>query len=138
MGLFKGRLDISKAFETVTGGVDKAIFTPEERADLNKGVAQAQVNYIKTTVSENSIRSVTRRYLSVGIVGVFLLLLIAAAVAFPFSADYAKFLLDLALTLNTLVMMVAAFFFGGYYAKKFVDSRRNAKSNNQNDETSTK
>lgn len=138
MQFFKGKIDIGKAFDTVTGGVDKSFFSQEERADLNRGIADAQVDFIKTTVSENSVRSITRRYLAIAIVGVFLLLLIAAAVAYAFSADYAKFLLELALTLNTLVMMVAAFFFGGYYAKKFVDSRRTVKPKNQNDEKGTK
>lgn len=125
MKLFKGKIDVGQTFETVTKGVDKTFFSQEERADLNKGIADAQVDYIKTTVSENSARSVTRRYLALAIMGVFLALVIMAAVVFKIDSEWSQFILDICTSkLGTLSIMVAAFFFGGYYAKKFVPDTR--------------
>ncbi len=129
MKMFKGKIDVGKAFDTIASGVDKIAFTEEERADFNKGVADAQLEFVKTTVSENSARSITRRYLAIGIVGVFLFLILSSAVAAAFNGDYAAFLFELAKSLTTLVLMVATFFFGGYYANKFVSASKEKKSN---------
>lgn len=116
-------------------GIDALFFTKEEKAQQSIKVADAQVEYLKTTLSENTARSLTRRYLALAIIGVFLLLLISAGVAYPFNQDYAHFLFELVGSLNTLVMMVAGFFFGAYMIGSHLwgKSARKEKSIKQSD-----
>lgn len=131
MNFFKGKLDVGEAFSTVSSGIDKMVFSEEERSDINREVADAQIEFIKTTASENTVRSVTRRYLALAIMGVFLILILSAAVIGAFNGEYADFIFELATSLNTLVIMVATFFFGGYYANKFVADRRQKREKKQ-------
>ncbi|WP_321514919.1 hypothetical protein [Marinifilum fragile] len=103
-----------KIIDGAIKGIDALFFTKEEKAQQSLKVADAQMQYLKTTLSENSARSLTRRYLALAIVGVFLLLILGAGLAYPMNQEYAKFLFKLVGALNTLVMMVAGFFFGAY------------------------
>lgn len=125
----KGKVDVGRAFEAVTSAADKAAFSQEERADFNKSVADAQVEYLKTTVSENSIRSITRRCISFAVMGTFLALVIMAAIVYRIDPEWARFILEIcAGRLGAITFMVAVFFFGAYYAKKFIpDARVNAR-----------
>jgi len=125
--IFKGKVNVEEVSTSVIEGVDKLFFTKEEKAGFSKEIADAQLEYLKTTVSENSARSITRRWLSIGIMGLFLLLIIVTAIAYPFSKDYAQFTLELANSLTTLVMMVAAFFFGGYMVNNHILKKINIK-----------
>ena len=113
MAFFKGKR-IDKAMDSAIKGIDALFFTKEEKAEQSIKVANAQVEYLKTTLSENSARSLTRRYLALAIIGVFLLLVLAAGTVYLIDQEYSRFLFELAKSLNTLVMMVAGFFFGAY------------------------
>ncbi len=116
MGFFKAK-HIDKIVDGAISAGDKLFFTNEEKADFSKGIADAQLDYLKTTVSENSIRSITRRWLSMGIMFVFLALIIFAVIVRAWDAEYASFIFNTAKELFALVMMVAGFFFGGYMVK---------------------
>ncbi len=96
--------------------LDKLFYTKEEKADFAKANWQAYFEYIKATREENSIRSQTRRILSISVIYVFLLLVILAVVAYYYiSVEYAQFIVELIDTkLGNLVMMVAVFYFGPY------------------------
>lgn len=113
MRLFKGK-QADQLVDSAIRGIDALFFTKEEKAQQSIKVADAQVEYLKTTLNENSARSLTRRYLALAIVGVFLLLIIASGIVYPIDHEYATFLFELVGALNTLVMMVAGFFFGAY------------------------
>ena len=113
MRLFKGK-QADQLVDNAIKGIDALFFTKEEKAQQSIKVADAQVEYLKTTLNENSARSLTRRYLALAIVGVFLLLIIASGIVYPIDQEYATFLFELVGALNTLVMMVAGFFFGAY------------------------
>ena len=114
MGLFKGKLNIGKLVGDVTSGIDKAILTSEEKLDFSVKLADSLADYVGSTISENSARSITRRYLAVIIISVYLLLLIGACVISLWNVDKAMFVFNVACKLNTLVLMVGAFFFGAY------------------------
>lgn len=117
MGLFKGKIDVAKVFDAATSGVDKLFHTAEEKADFAKGIADAQMEFVKTSISENSARSITRRYLSIGIMFVFLFLLLYAVGVYLIDPEYSNFVFGVAKELFGLTMMVAGFFFGGYMIK---------------------
>lgn len=120
MGLFSGKLKITDVFDKASSGIDKLFFTNEERADFNKGIADSQLEFVKQTISENSIRSRTRRYIAVSIIAVYLFLVLASGFSYLFHEEYSKHIFELAnKSLGTLVVMVCAFYFGGYYLKNY-------------------
>jgi len=113
MGILTGKR-VDQLMDGAINGIDALFFTKEEKAQQSIKVADAQMEYLKTTMSENSARSLTRRYLAMAIMGVFLVLILASAAVYPLNEDYAHFLFELVGSLNTLVLMVAGFFFGAY------------------------
>lgn len=116
MGIFKAK-HIDKIVDGAISAGDKLFFTNEEKADFSKGIADAQLEFIKTTVSESSIRSITRRLLSILIVIVFLTLILWAVAVGYWDLVYSRYVFEVAKELYGLVMMVAGFFFGGYMVK---------------------
>jgi len=116
MGLFKAK-HMDKVVAGAISAGDKLFFTNEEKADYSKGIADAQMEFVKTSVSENSIRSITRRLLSISIVLVFLSLILWAVIIGYWDLEYSKYVFEVAKELFALVMMVAGFFFGGYMVK---------------------
>ena len=114
MGMFGKKLDAERLFEAASSGLDKLFFTKEEKSEAAKALADAQLEFVKLSVNENSIRSITRRYLAIAIVSVFLVLILAAVVSYAYDREYAAFIFRVAEHMNTLVMMVAGFFFGAY------------------------
>ncbi|WP_054715347.1 hypothetical protein [Marinifilum fragile] len=84
-----------KIIDGAIKGIDALFFTKEEKAQQSLKVADAQMQFLKTTLSENSARSLTRRFLALAIVGVFLLLILGAGLAYPINQEYAKFLFQL-------------------------------------------
>lgn len=114
MGIFKKKIDPQKLVDGAMSGIDKAFFTSEEKSEAAMKIMNAQSEFVKSSLNGSTVSSKTRRYIAVSIVGVFLLLLIWAAVVFTIDSEYSKFVLDLAGKLSSLVLMVAGFYFGGY------------------------
>ena len=118
MGIFKGKVSAQKVFDTVANGVDKLAFTNEERSDLNLKIADKVAEFANNSLSENTLRSKTRRFVSIAIVGVYLLLSLVL-VGLSFTEHNTELLSTLLFDspLSTAFIMVLAFFFGGYYLK---------------------
>ena len=120
MGIFSGKLKIKDVFDKAASAIGASVFTNQERAEFNKSMADSQLEFVKQTVSENSARSITRRYIAVSIVGVYLFLMLFAVGVYYFDKEYSEFVFKTANTgLGTLVIMVAAFYFGGYYLSQY-------------------
>lgn len=113
MGIFNKK-NTGKVVDAAISGIDKLFFTKEEKMDYGRKVAELQLKHTEMTLGENTARSLTRRYLAVLIMSVFLLLILASGVAYCFDKDYAAYLFKLAESISPLSMMVAAFFFGAY------------------------
>lgn len=102
-----------KVLDASISGLDKLVFTDEEKAELKQKVGENWVAAQKVLVEETTVRSVTRRAIAVIALTAFTLLVLAAAIAFPMDAEYAKFLLSLAESkFGWLVVGVGAFYFG--------------------------
>ena len=127
MGIFKAK-HMDQAVTAAISSGDKLFFTKEEKADFSKQIADAQVDYIKTSMSEGSIRSMTRRWLSISIMFVFLSLLLASVVIGFWNKEHSEFTFSVAKELFGLTMMVAGFFFGGYMVKNTIMPAINKKS----------
>jgi len=123
MGWF-GKKEANKVLDGAISGIDKLFFTNEEKTEFNKQIADAHLEYLKTTLSENSNRSITRRYMSLALMGLFIALIIAGVIMKAFDDDYASFIFEVVSKLDVLIMMVAAFFYGGYYAKGIISKSK--------------
>ena len=84
----------------------------EARADMNKGV----VEYVRMTLTENTVRSRTRRYIAITWIKIELFLVLLTCAVAPYDAELAKFYWQI--TTSDLMfwgtMSVIGFFFGPY------------------------
>ena len=129
--IFTGGVDINKALDIVSKGADKLVFTQEERADLNKETTEGLSQFIKDTASENTARSITRRYVAILVIVVYLLISLVIIGIGIWSTQKALELVKLTneLDLGTAFIAVIAFFFSSYMLKKFVPESRPKKGN---------
>ena len=129
--IFTGGVDINKALDIVSKGADKLVFTQEERADLNKETTDGLSQFIKDTASENTARSITRRYVAILVIVVYLLISLVIIGIGVFNTEIALELVKLTneLDLGTAFIAVIAFFFSSYMLKKFVPESRPKKGN---------
>lgn len=118
MGLFSflssNKKTVDKVVDGAISGIDKIFYTNEEKADARRKLAEGVQEFVKSTLDENTARSRTRRVIAIMIMGVFLILIIAAAVAYPFDEAYSNFLFEIVGDMSTFALMVAAFFFGAH------------------------
>jgi len=119
---FTGAKTAEKALDTfdnltnkVAGGLDQLFFTDQEKAEISVEAIRLHLALIQSTQTESSIRSVTRRIVAWGIMGTFMLLIIASGGIWKFDKEWAGFLLSLAQQIYELVLMVGFFYFG-YFA----------------------
>jgi len=124
--IFTGGVDINKAIDVVSKGADKLVFTQEERAELNKETTEGLSQFIKDTASENTARSITRRYVAILVIVVYLLISLVIIGIGVWSTQKALELVKLTneLDLGTAFIAVIAFFFSSYMLKKFVPESR--------------
>jgi hypothetical protein len=129
--IFTNGVDINKALDIVSKGADKLVFTQEERADLNKETTEGLSQFIKDTASENTARSITRRYVAILVIVVYLLISLVIIAIGIWSTQKALELVKLTneLDLGTAFIAVIAFFFSSYMLKKFVPESRPKKGN---------
>ena len=110
-----------KVLDAGIKGLDALVFTDEERAELTKKLGDQWIELQKTLGQETTTQSVTRRVLALLVVIPFVLLVLTAAVTYPFNVEYAKFLLDLAESqFGWLTMGVAAFYFGPFMISRML------------------
>jgi ABC-type multidrug transport system fused ATPase/permease subunit len=118
MGIFSflksNKKTVDKVVDGAISGIDKIFYTNEEKAEARKELAEGVQEFVKTSLNENTARSRTRRVIAIMIMGVFLLLILGAAAAFPFNNEYSRFLFEIVGDMSTFALMVAAFFFGAH------------------------
>ena len=119
LNFIKGKVDVGKVVEDVSSGIDKLAFTKEEKAEFNLTVANKLAGFVENTLSENTIRSKTRRHVALLVTYTFLILVLAAIVLHFINPEDSKFIADLVKDspVSTAFVMVLAFFFGGYYMR---------------------
>ena len=129
LNLFKkNSIDPQGLLEGIGKGIDKANFTKEERADFNLKVADKAADFVGNTLSENTIRSKTRRKIAIFVVyndfAIFWL-----CVILKFLEKDIKPIIELVKVFNLSValIVVLSFFFGGYYLKNVNINRKNDK-----------
>lgn len=115
----------TKVLDAGIKGIDALVLTEEERMELNKQLGQQWVDLQKTLGPETTIRAVTRRILSVAIMGSYMLLCLAAAAVYSFNPSYTDVLLDIAEgKFGVMTLGVAAFYFGPYMVGQFMGKKK--------------
>lgn len=123
MGFLTAFLGAPKVVDTVAdtvksgmGMLDNAFYTEQEKAENAGKVMNTWLEIQKATAQENSIRSITRRILAWLIMGLFLLLVLAACIIWKFDAGWAEYTLSVVgkTNLSYLAMIVGFFYFGSY------------------------
>ena len=103
----------------VGGFVNDLHLSDSERLEYNKQIADAAAEFSKSTMSENTVRSRTRRAIAIAWIRVELFLVLLSVASWPYSEEYAAFVFSIAV--STLMLggtwAVIGFFFGGYYLK---------------------
>lgn len=113
---FKGKINAQKAFDTATGMLDNLNFTNEERAELNKNLADKTVEFYSLTVGENTARSKTRRVVAVSVVVNAIVTTWFMLACHMLGYDIEPMLEIIAVfQMGWAFVAVIAFFFGGYY-----------------------
>lgn len=120
--IFTSGVDVNKAVDIVASAGDKLVFTQEERAETNMKATEGLSNFIIATADENTARSITRRYIAILIITVYLFISLVILAVAIFNFDLALGLVDLTnkLSLGTAFITVIGFFFGSYLLKKYV------------------
>lgn len=120
--IFTGGVDVNKAVDIVASAGDKLVFTQEERAETNMKATEGLSNFIIATADENTSRSITRRYIAILIITVYLFISLVIIGIACFNYELAEKLVELTvkLSLGTAFITVIGFFFGSYLLKKYV------------------
>ncbi len=108
-------LDIAKTgVESAIAGIDKLIFTEEEKTEAGQKVIDAHLRLMEIVASENTARSITRRYLAVMFSFVFLCFLVFGVAAFHDFPEWSAFALSCAGSMGDIVLAIVVFYFGPY------------------------
>lgn len=119
LSFLKAPKTIDKMLGAVINAGDVLVYTPEEKAEMKKQMAQIHLKHIELTAGENNETSVARRWLATLITVPFLILTVGSAIFHAVGmTDVAEHWQALAMEdYSTLVMMTAAFYFGNHALK---------------------
>lgn len=116
-----------KVLDATIAGIDKLVYTDEEKAEARKALLDNWLDLQKTLGEETSIRGVTRRILACVYSGTYVFLTLAAVGVWKFDPEYADFMWDIAQgTYGTITLTVAAFYFGPYFIQKLLGKKTGA------------
>ena len=114
--LFGTQKNMDKVVETASNGIynglDKLIYTEEEKADAMAKGRELFVDFVKIAYEENSIRSIARRWLAFMVIAPEMFLFLMSGVIYPFDATYAGHLLTLVQIMAPWSAGILAFYFG--------------------------
>lgn len=116
-------LDIGdKATSGIINGVDKMFYTAEEKSEAAQKITDTYLEFLKTTLSESSVRSITRRIVAVMIMALFSAAFLFTVAAWKLDREWAEFCLKTTseFGVGNLTLMVAVFFFGTHALASFV------------------
>lgn len=118
---------VSKGTDGLINGIDKLVFTAEEKADFVQKrsetalkMSEMHIKLMETIGSENTARSITRRKLAVMTIETFLFLLILSAGLWKVDAGWSEAIFNRVEAMDGLVTGIGIFYFGYYGAKEII------------------
>ena len=133
MGILSSIFGTPKVIDTVAdtvksgvGMLDNAFYTEQEKAANNAKMMDLWLEIQKTTASENSIRSITRRYLAWVVMGTYVLIVLMACVVWKSDPAWAEYILSLLTKTNLsyLALIVGFFYFGSYAIGQYIGGKK--------------
>jgi hypothetical protein len=123
--LFGASNAADKILDAGINGIDKLVYTEEEKAEARKELLAHWIKLQETLGEETTVRGVTRRILAVSFCSVYILLTLVAAAVWPFVENYANFLWEIANgQYGWIVMTVVVFYFGPYVFERFFSPKK--------------
>ena len=117
-------LDVGEKITSgIISGLDKLIFTEEEKSDVQQKASETLLDFWKTIALENTEQSQARRMLATMTFKVYFFLLLAGVTVYGFDVGYSKFIFDVAGTMTWLVAGVAAIYFGPNQLSKIIKKK---------------
>ena len=116
MGIFS-KINPMKVLKGVGGFIDESFLSKEE-------IQTAIVKHAKDTLAESTPRSLTRRYIAILIIAVFVLLIVTSVAVYKFDKTYSLFIFDIIKEIFGIVLTIVIFYFGGYYGDKILKNRK--------------
>ena len=115
----KGSDNVMKVASGIGGWIDGQQFTEQERAEFNAKAIGVYADYIASTASENTERSITRRVIAIWIIRTEIFLLVASIILFKIDPAWSEYIYKVATTdpMNFLVLGVGAFFFSAHLVR---------------------
>ena len=114
--LFGGSEDIGKiaekAADGIYNGIDKLVYTEEERADALAKGREVFLEFTKIAYDQNQIRAVTRRWLAFIVIGPAMMCFISSGIAYAFSEPLAKHLFGMFQEIGPWAIGILAFYYG--------------------------
>ena len=114
-----GSSNVMKVASGIGGFIDGQQFTEQEKAEYNAKMIGHYSDFMKTTVEENTTRSITRRTIAIYVIKVELFLLLASVFMFKFDPVLSEYMYKVATgePMNYLVLGIGAFFFGSHLVR---------------------
>jgi hypothetical protein len=117
-GINLTKINPMKVLTGVGKFVDESFLTNEE-------IQNSIVSHFKTSLQESTPRALTRRYIALAFVLVFLFLILLAVGVYPWYPLYSQFIFELIKDqLFYVVITIVVFYFGGYYGSKLIKDKK--------------
>ena len=115
----KGSDNVMKIASGVGGWIDGQQYTEQEKAEFNAKMIGVYSDYMASTASENTERSITRRVIALWVIRTEVFLLIASIALFKLDPAWSEYIYKVATNdpMNFLVLGVGAFFFGAHLVR---------------------
>jgi hypothetical protein len=105
-----------KVLDGAISGIDKLVYTDEEKADARKEFMEHWLKLQATLGEETTVRGVTRRLLALLVVGTYVGLSVGSVLVWKFDKAYADFIWEVANAgqYGYMTLAVVVFYFGPY------------------------
>jgi hypothetical protein len=119
-------MDVAKGVGT---WIDQGKLTKEEMQEYNQLNMKWQDKFMEQNIEQNSKRSEARRQLATLLIKAVLVFLAWAGAIYPFSKEYAAFILSLVVVLGSskIVIAIVVFYFGYYGVQSIIGTAKKKK-----------
>ncbi len=114
-----------KVLDATVSGIDKLVYTEEEREDARSKFLDHWLELQKTLGEETSVRGVTRRIIALLCIGTYVGLSVASVAVWKFDKLYADFIWEVANAgqYGYITLTIVAFYFGPYFLQKLLGKK---------------
>lgn len=104
---------VEKVIDAGISGIDKLIFTDEEKADYNQKLQSMHLEFVRISASESTAQSISRRLICLPVVYVWLILVLTSTIAAVFNIQIdAESLSNNINTMSTPALAAIGFYVG--------------------------